>query len=290
LTPLFSVIEFTTPRLSFAEDLDVYHRAGVDGIGITERKLGDGSPDVERLQDSGLIASSGFPAFANILPRPGDALAGVDHARRVEILAESIRKLARFDVPCCSVVPGPLGSYSRGAATELVVEACRSLAQVASDEGTKLALEVMHPSLDAEFSFVTSLPAATELLDDIGSDEVLLALDAWHLDEQEEALLEQVRECAHRVGVFHVNDRRVPTRSWCDRVLPGDGCLDLRGLLRSLEDGGFAGWFELEVVSDDGSVANDFPDSLWKQDPVELVSDGRAKFLSLWERRRTPVA
>ena len=43
MTPRFSVIEFTTPRLSFAQDLAVYREAGVDAIGIVEEKLSDDS-------------------------------------------------------------------------------------------------------------------------------------------------------------------------------------------------------------------------------------------------------
>ena len=285
MLPRFSVIEFTTPRLSFAEDLEVYARAGADAVGIAERKLGDDRKDLEHFRASDLLASSVFPAIGSILPRPGQG--ETDPAQRVELLEQSIHRLAPFGAPYCSVVPGPYGRWGEAEAVDLVVAACRKLAAVATDEGMKLVLELMHPSLFDEFSFMTTIPAATRLLDAIGSSQVGLALDTWHLDEADADLLVQVRDCASRVASVHVNDRRVPTRSWCDRVLPGDGSIDLVGILSSLEDGGFDDWFELEVVSDDGSVAEDFPDSLWRSDPFEFVSAGRTQFLSLWERRRS---
>ena len=37
------------------------------------------------------------------------------------------------------------------------------------------------------------------------------------------------------------------------------------------------------MLSDDGTFGNDFPDSLWKVDPVELIRSGREKFVTLWE-------
>ncbi len=85
--------------------------------------------------------------------------------------------------------------------------------------------------------------------------------------------------------MVHLNDWRDPTRSWCDRVLPGDGIADIPGIFRALDEGGFEGWFELELFSDDGKFGNDFEDSLWKWDPVELVRTGRDKAYALWEKR-----
>ena len=43
---------------------------------------------------------------------------------------------------------------------------------------------------------------------------------------------------------------------------------------------------ELEILSDDGRYEDDLPDSLWKLDPFELVSTGRAKFEAAWAARR----
>ena len=52
----------------------------------------------------------------------------------------------------------------------------------------------------------------------------------------------------------------------------------------ALIGGGYDGWFELEVLSDDGTFGNDFPDSLWKRDPVELIRAGREQFMQLWDK------
>jgi sugar phosphate isomerase/epimerase len=71
-----------------------------------------------------------------------------------------------------------------------------------------------------------------------------------------------------------------------DRVLPGDGIIDLPPLLAALDEGGFTGWYDLEIFSDDGRYGTDLPDSLWKRPPVELLTAGRDAFFREWNARR----
>src|SRR5262249_25261781 len=136
-----------------------------------------------------------------------------------------------------------------------------------------------------EFSFITDIPAALELLAEVDAPNLALALDAWHVGDAPE-VLEQLHDHAARFATFHLDDRREPTRSWADRVLPGDGVLDLEAIFGSLDQGGFAGWCELEVISDDGSIDQELDDSLWRREPLELIAAGRRQFLAIWESRR----
>ena len=45
-------------------------------------------------------------------------------------------------------------------------------------------------------------------------------------------------------------------------------------MLRALEAAGYEGWYDLEVLSDNGMFGNNYPDSLWQVPPVQLVSLG----------------
>jgi sugar phosphate isomerase/epimerase len=284
MTPQFAVSEFTTPALSFADDLALFRAGGADGIGISEAKLGDDRQDLERLRRSGLAAASFFPTAGTILPTPW--VPGPDDPNdRLSAITAGIRRLGPFRPACCCVSTGPRGMYDSAEAFTIVVDGVRRLAQAAQDERMRLAVELMHPSLAELFSFMTSIPCAVELIDAVSHPNAGIALDCWHLSDDPD-VLEQVREHAELIAAVHLNDRRAPTRSWCDRVLPGDGVIDIAGVLGALDEGGFRGWFELEVVSDDGRVEHDFPDSLWKWDPLELIVRGRSQFFSLWERRR----
>jgi sugar phosphate isomerase/epimerase len=285
MNPRFSVIEQTTPYLTFAEDVAGYQYVGADGIGIFENKLtGDDDASLALLRESGLAVSSFHPLISSILPS-GPASDPFDPQARIDAICQSIRRIAPFAPDSVFMGTGPLGSYPRDQAWEIVVDGIHRIAGVAQECGTRLALELLHPSLSDIFGFVTSIPAGIELADAVSHPNFGITIDMWHLGSPP-GLLDQVRKIIPHLVAVHVNDRRDPTRSWCDRVLPGDGVADVRGILGALDDGGFDGWYELEIISDDGSVENDFPDSLWKRPPLELVSDGRAKFLAEWEARR----
>jgi hypothetical protein len=46
----------------------------------------------------------------------------------------------------------------------------------------------------------------------------------------------------------------------------------------SLLEGGYTGWWKLEVFSDDGTYGNDFPDSYWKMPHEDLLRLGYDAF------------
>jgi sugar phosphate isomerase/epimerase len=282
----FSIVEFTTPHLSLADDLDVYARAGSAGIGIAEAKLTDDAADLSRLRQSGLVASSVMPHVATILPASGVA-GPPDPVDRVVEIGKAIDRAAAFEPSCFTVAAGPVGELAPDEAWAIVRDGMRVLSERADGHGMTLAVELMHPTLATVFSFLTDIVDGIALLDEIEAPSAALALDTWHVSEDPD-LLEHLERYASRIATLHVNDRRVPTRSWADRVLPGDGDLALAEMVAALGRGGFDGWFELEVISDDGSITEAFDDSLWKLDPFEFVRDGRSQFLELTADQSRP--
>jgi sugar phosphate isomerase/epimerase len=292
-TPRFSVNQGMTPRLTFAEDLAAIREAGGQGVGIAAgevgyglRKITDDSADLERLRDSGLRAVFCNPTTPSVLPRR-QRVAGVlgrgavDPEARVDGICRDIARLAPFEPLCCICVPGPIGDYEPARAREIAAAGLKRAAQAAADYGMNLAVEPMHSSIHDEFSFLNTIPDTVDLLDEIGEPNAGIMLDVWHIWDTDN-LLDHIRSNADRIIGVHLDDWRDPTRTWCDRVLPGDGSADLGGILKALRDGGYDGWFELEVLSDDGTFGSDFPDSLWKRDPVELIRAGREQFLAAW--------
>ena len=84
-------------------------------------------------------------------------------------------------------------------------------------------------------------------------------------------------------NLVHLCDYRRPTRSWNDRVLPGDGVVDLPAVFAALREGGYDSWFDLEVFSDDGRWGNDFPDSVWKLLWLEQARRGYEGLMRAWD-------
>lgn len=278
--PRFSVSEFSTLQLSFDEDVAAYAAGGAEGIGLAEAKLPEGADaeSLATLKAAGLKATICLPAGLSVLPLP--AFPGPeDPQERVESLCASVRRLAAFDPVTVLCLTGPVGDRDPHEARRVVVEGLREVARTAEEVGVRLALEPIHSSARDEFTLVDNIPDAVALIDEVGEPLGLL-FDTWHLWDTPD-VLDHIRAEAHRFPAVHVNDWRDPTRGWDDRALPGEGIMDLPAMFAALEDGGFEGWYDLEIFS-----SETYPDSLLKLDPVELVRRGRAGFEKAWAARR----
>jgi sugar phosphate isomerase/epimerase len=287
--PLFSISQVSTLASSFADDVRAYAAAGVDGIGVWELKLGDGPDDeaLEQLAASGLGSASAVPAVPSILPLP--LFPGPeDPAARVALLRASVRRLARFGPPAIVCLTGPAGDRAPDEAGRIVIDGLREVAREAESAGVRLALEPFQREGIENWSIVNTLSGAAELIDEVGSDALGIQFDTWHLWNTPE-LLDEIPRQAHLIAGVHVNDWREPTRGWADRVLPGDGAADLPAIFGVLEDVGWAGYYDLEIFSDNGAFGSAYPDSLWDLDAAELARRGRNAFVSTWSKRRVPA-
>ena len=244
------ICEWTTFPASFEDELAAYRAAGAGAIGILEFKL-DGVDDVPgKLRESGLAVSACLPAAGSILPSP--LIPGPEEPEaRVESICRSVARFAELGPSCVFFLTGP------GDDREVVVEGIRRIAEAGARHGVPIALEPIHPSQADVLSPVSTIEQALEL---IGDAEVGILFDTWHLPE--------VSHVDRIVGV-HVSDRTRPeTRSDFDRVLPGD---DSREAVRALEAAGYDGWYDVEVMSDDGTFGDAFPHSLWAL-PVDEIA------------------
>lgn len=290
--PKFSVSEITTFHQTFAEDLATYREAGVEGVGIWEFKLGeDPTQDAEsaaQLRDSGLKATTCIPGTLSIFPVPFPG--PDDPAERVDELCAAIDRFAPFEPAVILTLTGHPGEVPFEEARPVVVDGLRRAARKAAEHGIALGVEPLHRNVYGTWSMIYTIPEAIDLIDEIDQPNVGVLFDVYHLWDTDDAL-EHIRRHATRFGpAVHICDWRDPTRNDFDRVLPGDGIIDLPAVFGALDEGGFRGWFDLEIFSDDGSFTDqDFEDSLWKEDPLDVVKRGKAGFERAWEARKTPA-
>jgi sugar phosphate isomerase/epimerase len=284
--PRFSISQVSTLAASFAEDVRAYAAAGVDGIGVWELKLGEGPDDhaLELLAASGLGSATAVPAVPSVLPLP--LLPGPeDPEERIDLLCESVHRLAAFEPSAFVCFTGPAGDRAPDEARRIAVDGLRQIAREAEIAGVRLALEPFQREGVEDWSLISTLSEAAELIDEVGSDAVGIQFDVWHLWNSADVLEEIPRNACLIAGV-HVSDRREPTRGWADRVLPGDGAADLPAILGVLEDVGWEGFYDLEIFSDNGAFGSAYPDSLWDLDAAELARRGRDAFFNCWSKRR----
>ncbi|HMH39703.1 MAG TPA: sugar phosphate isomerase/epimerase family protein [Gaiellaceae bacterium] len=284
MRPPFSISQITTLAATFESDLRAYAAAGVDGIGIWEIKLPEGGDDqaLEQLEASGLGRAAAVPAVPSILPLPlmeGPA----DPRERIDAICASVHRLARFEPSSVVCLTGP------GDDRDTVVEGLRTIGDEAERAGVRIGLEPINRIGGEDWTSISSLQEAAELLDDADRQALGIQFDSWHVWNTAE-VVEEIERHAHRFVGVHIADWREPTRGWADRVLPGDGVADLPALLGTLERAGWNGFYDLEIFSDNGTFGNAWPGSLWDVPEEELARRGKEAFERAWSaRNRTPL-
>jgi sugar phosphate isomerase/epimerase len=283
VAPRVSVSQITTLRSSFVDDVQAYARAGVDGIGVWELKLGDGEDAraLEALEASGLASAAAVPAVPSILPLP--LLGGpTDPAERVDAYCRSLERLAPFRPSGLVLLTGTAGGRDVDEARSTVVDGLRTIAAEAKRLGLRIGLEPYQRDGGEPWTIVSSIPEAIELLHDAGDPETVgIQFDVWHLWNTPTLFDDIENELERFVGV-HVCDVREPTRGWADRALPGDGIADVPRILRALDAAGWKGLYDIEIFSDDGTFGAEYPDSLWAAPADETLARARAAFDQCW--------
>lgn len=289
--PKFSVSQITTIHQTYEQDLATYRQAGADGMGVWEFKLGDGQ-DAERvaqLKDSGLKATTCIPGVLSIWPVPFPG--PTDPAERTDALCAAIERFAPFEpevVLCLTGHPGD--AVPADEARRVAVEGLRRAAKVAAGHGLTLGIEPLHREVYGTWSMLGDIPGTIDLMDEIGEDNVQLLFDVYHLWDTPDVIGHILANGDRINPSIHICDWRQETRNDFDRALPGDGIIDLPALFGALDQVGAAEWFDLEIFSDDGTFTDQsFEDSLWKQDPLDVVRRAKAGFDRAWAARKAPA-
>jgi sugar phosphate isomerase/epimerase len=289
--PKFSVSEITTFRQTFEEDLASYAEAGVEGIGIWEFKIAerDDAESVAKLKASGLKATTMIPSTLSVYPVPFPG--PDDPAERVAEMCATIRRFAPFEPEVVLVLPGaPPADVDPAESRRVIVEGFRQAAKVAGEHGLTLGLEPLHRTIYGTWTTIYTIPETIALMDEIGEPNVQLLYDVYHLHDTDDVIADTVRYGSRISPSVHICDWREVTRNDFDRVLPGDGIIDLEGIFGALDAAADVRWVDLEIFSDDGSFSDlDFEDSLWKQEPADVLARAKAGYDAAWAARRPPA-
>ena len=282
--PRFSISEASTHPATYEEDLAAYKAGGADGIGIWEFKLPDGDDgrSIDALRASGLTPTICVPKAPCILPdflfpEPRDPV------ERRKALCASVRRFAAFNPVGVMVVPGPPGD-DPAQTRRMVVEGVKAAADVAGELGVTIGFEQIRNDAG---SLIWTLPQTLDIIEDIGAPNIKIIFDTWHFWDLP-GVVDDLRKYADRFICIQVNDRRQP-RSWGDRLIPGDGDFDLPAFFGALESGGFKGWYDLEIFSDNGLWGQTYPNSLYNLEPAELAKRAVAGFRKEWDKRKAAV-
>lgn len=161
--------------------------------------------------------------------------AGVDYVRRCAELG------AELGAGVVIVVPTAVGRTQPVADErsewEWAVESIAMAAETIPPEGPRLVLEALNRY---ETYLVNSLARADDLRQAVASSRVVLMADLFHMNIEEDDVVESVRAHAGHIGHVHLADS--------NRREPGRGHTDFAGVLSALETGGYRGSLTMEFL------------------------------------------
>ena len=144
------------------------------------------------------------------------------------------------------------------------------------DLGRTIGIE---PTLEyiSFYSSLTTLDQASEILDQLDDDNATLLLDAFHSWNSDSTPGLLAETAGHRISHYHVDDAAlgIPAGEQTDpdRVMIGDGQIDLVAEIATLRSIGYQGMISLEL----------FNRQLWQQDPRAVLSVGIERLRELVE-------
>ncbi|MGL4514531.1 MAG: sugar phosphate isomerase/epimerase family protein [Lacipirellulaceae bacterium] len=240
--PRLSMNQTTTYRWSFDEDLHHYSRAGYEGVGVWLRKAHDFGEEraVELVEEAGL-------AVSNVVWAGG--FTGSDGASVAEALADTRRALrfaGALRAACLAVYSGGRNSHTQRHAARLLRTSLDALLPLAERVRVPLALEPMHAACAHEWTFLTSFAEALDLVREYDTPWLRLVYDTYHfpLATRHSGLL---AEATPYIASVHLGDGHVGGAADNDRCALGEGTVPLAGLVRTLLDAGYDGWFDVEL-------------------------------------------
>jgi len=188
-----------------------------------------------------------------------------DTSRRAEVRDDNRRAVdeaAALGSPCLVMVVGglPQFTYPDAAPSKDITDArsqvrdgIAELLDYAASVGMPLALEPLHPMTAAARSCLNTLRQALDLcdaLDPARSRRLGIALDVYHVWWDFEVYEQIARMGADRLHTFHVCDWLEPTEDLLTgRGMMGDGVIEIPKLRAAVEDLGYTGSCEVEVLS-----------------------------------------
>lgn len=144
------------------------------------------------------------------------------------------------------------------------------LLRIGREAGVRAVLEYI-----SFFKSLNNIPDAVKVLDACGDPDGTLVVDAFHNWNNRTTLEDLRRLPLERIAHYHIDDAHPAkprfTQTDPDRVMPGEGQIDLLGELRVLKDKGYDRWLSLEL----------FNAELWTQNPMEVAARGLASMREL---------
>jgi sugar phosphate isomerase/epimerase len=241
-----SINEVTTFRWTFEEDVAALVAAGIKSMGVWRQKLADYGEDkgVELLAEHGL-------AVSNLLWAGGfTGSDGRTYRESIDDAADAIQLAAQLNAGCLIVYTGARAGHTHNHARRLTKDALSELLPRARDAGVQLAIEPMHPTCSADWTFLNSLDDALAMLDAVDSPQLGLVFDTYHWGHGPD-VVDLIPQFADRVSIVHLGDGRQPPGDEQDRCRLGEGTVPLKEIIAAFAAAGYDGDYDVELLGEE---------------------------------------
>ncbi|MCK7606466.1 sugar phosphate isomerase/epimerase [Geobacillus stearothermophilus] len=264
----------TLKNSTLKNDLELCEKYGYDGIEIRLDKLKEflASYTVDDLKQ--------FFAFHRLKPYAFNALEFITF-RDEEGFGQILRDLQFLceigqQIGCKTVIAVPtfdVGDYTKSEIKAETVRVLRELAEFSEPYGVKIAFEFCgYPNCS-----VNTFTQAYEIVKAVESSQVGLVLDCFHFHAMNSQLEDLQAADPTDIFVFHIDDcEDFPVGALRDRhrVWPGDGAIDLDGILRTLQSIGYNDMASIEL----------FRPEYWQWEAEAAIQTGKIKMENVLRR------
>ncbi len=263
----------TTQTADLATDIRIAGQAGYDVVELRDNKLDQfltqGSlDDVRRMLRETGVAAWTINAISRV---------GVDGPAGTERAVARCRQLSRYakaiECPWVLVVPGPTEGRTDAQVMSDTVATLGKMADAAAEFGVSVAFEFM----GFPWAAVRDVAGAWAVVQETNRPNLGIIVDTAHFYAGG-STLESIRQVdPKRLVVLHINDvEDVPKPDITDghRLYPGEGIIPLQDILGAVRATGWDGVLSVEL----------FREEYWRQDPLTVAREAKAKTLAVWER------
>jgi D-psicose/D-tagatose/L-ribulose 3-epimerase len=236
-------------RESFAR-LARFGYEGIELVGEPSRYL---VPEIRALTEEFAVGVTSVLGWC-IWGIPGRDLSSPDPSERAAAIRygqECIDLAAGVGAPIVVVIPAPAGRTAPTGEPQEEAEweaayqaewqnAVDSVKQAAAYAAEREVLLAVEPINRYETFLVTNLDEGLRFIEDVGSDNLKLHLDTFHMNIEEPDLAEAIHRAGDLLVNMHVSDS--------NRQAPGRGHIDFIALLKALKEINYAGMLTLEPV------------------------------------------
>ncbi|SES74370.1 Sugar phosphate isomerase/epimerase [Salinibacillus kushneri] len=240
-----SLNQITTENWSLEEAIEGCVRHEIPAISIWRHKIAE----------FGLKKSKNLIESANLevssLCRGGmfPALTSSERQDRIDDNKRAIEEAAELGSKVLVLVCGPAPNKNLQESRKWVKEGIESIIPFAEQYGVKLGIEPLHPMYTADRSVITTLGEANTLQESLGSKQVGVIVDVFHV-WWDPFLYEEIERAKGNILGFHVSDWKVPLPDiFKGRSMMGDGVIDIPRIRKAVDENGYSDAVEVEVIN-----------------------------------------